>query len=429
LSVIAPNVEKRNHIFAVISATVLVLGLVRALLVVIHSPVLGYTDAARSSVPAYVAGGALLAVLVAIAVTTALALKSRPIASLVHALLFFLLVADPVATLWLNSGRYESVCVVAIYGAAAMIAVMTSGRGSGLHGAIFVALLLLFISTLMGAFGPAESPLRSLTREISASASLEPAGFAVSASDRVRRISELPPHVMSFAALLANAPITARMMAAMAMMISFPFALIAYAWTRRRRPQWTIVPAVYTALVASFVCIALAAVFGSVAASHLLPLGWLAMLAAIVLLPFMAWNLAQDAWSGPVGLVCAVAIALIAAGWFSLSRHEPLAIGAIERVTPGPNRTLEVGGWALDPRGVRRVFATVGGGPATDAVLGNERRDLQAGYPGYPDAVTGGFQMTIPSNAWRESQTLRVYAESRLGAVTEIAQTDIRAAP
>jgi hypothetical protein len=75
------------------------------------------------------------------------------------------------------------------------------------------------------------------------------------------------------------------------------------------------------------------------------------------------------------------------------------------------------------------VFATVGGGSETTATLGTERRDLQAAYPGYPDALTGGFQMTIASNAWRENQPLRLYAENRTGAITEIDRRDVRLAP
>jgi hypothetical protein len=130
-----------------------------------------------------------------------------------------------------------------------------------------------------------------------------------------------------------------------------------------------------------------------------------------------------------VALVCSIGIVLLAAGWLAWSRTQPIAIGALERMTHGPDKTLEVSGWALDPRGVRRVYATVGGGPETTATLGAERRDLQAAYPGYPGTVTGGFQMTIPPNAWRPNQRLRIYVENRTGALTEIDRREVPPAP
>jgi hypothetical protein len=64
-----------------------------------------------------------------------------------------------------------------------------------------------------------------------------------------------------------------------------------------------------------------------------------------------------------------------------------------------------------------------------EATLGTERPDLQAAYPGYPDALTGGFQMSIAPNAWRENQVLRIYAENRTGAVSEIDRREVRLAP
>jgi hypothetical protein len=65
----------------------------------------------------------------------------------------------------------------------------------------------------------------------------------------------------------------------------------------------------------------------------------------------------------------------------------------------------------------------------TEATLGTERRDLQAAYPGYPDVLTGGFQMSIAPNAWRPGQPLRVFAENRTGAITEIDRRDVPPAP
>jgi hypothetical protein len=75
---------------------------------------------------------------------------------------------------------------------------------------------------------------------------------------------------------------------------------------------------------------------------------------------------------------------------------------------------------------VRRVYVSVGGGPQTEATRGIERRDLEAIYPGYPEAVSGGFLVTIPSNAWREKEQLRIYVENRAGGVTEIDRRLVR---
>ena len=153
------------------------------------------------------------------------------------------------------------------------------------------------------------------------------------------------------------------------------------------------------------------------------------MLAALLLSPLVIWHLSRDYWASRVALVVAIGVAILGGGWFAWSRTAPLAIGTVERISPGPNHTLEISGWAIDPRGVKRVFATVGGGAETEASLGTERRDLQAAYPGYPDVLTGGFQMSIASNAWRDNQPLRVFVENRTGAVTEIDRRDVRLAP
>ncbi len=122
----------------------------------------------------------------------------------------------------------------------------------------------------------------------------------------------------------------------------------------------------------------------------------------------------------------AVMTMLLASGWLLWTRNEPMAIGALDRVSEGAGKSLEVGGWALDPWGVRRVYVSVGGGPHTEGTRGIERRDLEATYPGYPEAVSGGFQITIPSNAWRENESMRIYVENRAGGVTEIDRRLIR---
>ena len=492
----ARALEKRNHIFAVIAGTILVLGLARAVLVVAHTPLLGYTHGA-SAFPSHVLGFAMLAIVAAIALFTAYSLRRNPVASLVHALLFFLIVADPVAALWLNAGKPETSALVGLYAAVAMIGVVALGSASRMHWALLMGSLLLVAAgprallglplvlvlatwpLLVGRFGrdalwlaafavvlvaigvfvvksshapapnaPGETtvipapasddgrlgePLqtvRALARALPASASLAPAGLDTSAAPGLQSVADLPPHIMSFTGLLSRIPVAAWMMIAMTMILTAPFAALALSWSLRRPDVSTpAIPAVFTALVMIGAYTAIAAAVGAADAARILSLGWLAILAAILMLPVLAWHLARDVWTGPIALVCLVGILLLAGGWLAWSREQPIAVGAIERVVAGPNRTLDVSGWAIDPRGVKRVFATVGGGAETTATLGGERRDLQAAYPGYPDSLTGGFQMSIASNAWRENQRLRVFVENRTGAVTEIDRRDVRLSP
>jgi hypothetical protein len=258
---------------------------------------------------------------------------------------------------------------------------------------------------------------------------LAPAGLDVSSQGPVHRLPDLPPSVMSFAGLAATMPAPASMFIAMIVVVLAPFA-VAWLWwaARHNEPVLTAVPAAFAMLVVIAAYCALAAALApdgaDIARSQWL--GALAMLGAIGLVPLVVWHLSFDFWAGRVAVVVAFGVLLLAAGWFAWARTQPIAIGSVERIDPGANHTLQVTGWAIDPRGVKRVFATVGGGPETTATLGTERRDLQAAYPGYPDVITGGFQMSIEPNAWRENQVLRVYAENRTGAVTEIYRRDIR---
>ena len=483
--------QRRNHIFAVIAGTVLALGLARAALLVVHSPALGYVR------PNLTAGALGLVMIGAVAIITALALRRHPVASIVHALLFFLIVADPISTLWLTSLAPERYAVVAAYAVTAMAAVVALANAKRVHWVVLgIALLLLsqapkplmflplllvlvlsplllrrartesmamvFVATVATVLAfvlqpatvapqpvngdslvPATlvdqegssslgAPLRAMARAMPAATALAPAGLEISSQGTVHRLSELPPQIMSFAGLVAHMPAPVSMMLAMIVFVTAPFAVAWLAWAvRRSEPAMTAVPAVFSVLVAVAAYCSLAAVLvpeaTDIARSQWL--GAAAMLAAIALLPLVAWHLANDFWAGRIAVAVAFGVLLMAVGWFAWARTEPLAIGTVERIVPGANHTLEVSGWAIDPRGVKRIYATVGGGPITEAALGTERRDVQAVYPGYPDALTGGFQMSIASNAWRENQRLRIFAENRTGAVTEIDQRDVRLAP
>jgi len=443
----------RQRVYAIIAATVLVLGLARALLVVAHSPILGYT---REGSPSSQAAGALaLAIIAAVAIFTAYSLRRNPVASLVHALLFFLVVADPVAALWLNAATPETAALVALYCGVAMLGVASLGAGGLAHRALLGLSVLVVVATVgYLTFVRAETAVpsgltvvpaapvvqeregfvhhafRGLARDIPASASIAPASLDISAGSSMRTIADLPPHVMSFTALLSRLPVTAWMMIVMVMILTTPFAAVAVWWARRRPGASTpAIPAVYTALVAVTAYIAVAAALGTGDAARMLSIAWLAMLAAVIMIPLLTWHVSRDAVVGPIALVCLVGIVLMAGSWLAWTRTHPVAIGTVERITVNPQKALEVTGWALDPRGVKRVYATVGGGAETTATLGTERRDIQGAYPGYPDAVTGGFHMSIPSNAWRDHQKLQVFVENRTGATTEIERRDVNITP
>ena len=495
----AEAVQKRNHIFAVIAATVLALGLLRAVLLVTHSPVFGYALPAAASDGTHVMGIIALALIGGVAAVTALALRSHPVASIVHALLFFLIVADPIGTLWLNSSSPERWALLGAYAVASMAGVLALGSTSVVHWIVLIAGLvaiacgppmlaglplvlvlvtaaLLFrrsrtrawialaaglVLAVVGSFtfemgeyparaAPAAAPLlapakgagehaalrpgralRVIARNLGAAVAMAPASLEASSSSKVRRLVDLPPRVMSFTGLVSTMPATSAAFIGMFMILTMPFAIFWLVWVLRRGPpEGPAIPALYVVLTTILAYCAIAAAFiGPADVVRAQWLGTLAMIGAVVLLPFVAWHLARDLWAGRVAVVVLFGIILLAGGWFASSRTGSLAMGGVERITPGPDRTLQVSGWAIDPRGLKRVFATVGGGPATEATLGTERRDLQAAYPGYPDVLTGGFQMTIASNAWRENQELRVFVENRLGAVTEIDRRDVRLAP
>ena len=447
-----PSVS-RDRVYAIIAATVLALGLLRALLVVAHSPILGYTH--EGSPSSQLAGALALAVIAAVAIFTAYSLRRNPVASLVHALLFFLIVADPLAALWLNAATPETAALVALYCGVTMLAVASLGVGGWGHRALLGLSVLVVVATVgyltfvraethlaagltvvpapsgeIAREGFLQHAFRGLARDVAASASIAPPSLDISARSSMRTIADLPPHIMSFTALLSRVPVTAWMMIVMVMVLTAPFAAVAFWWARRKPADSTpAIPAVYTALVAVTAYIAVAAALGTGDAARMLSIAWLAMLAAVLMIPLLTWHLSRDAVTGPVALVCLVGIVLMAGSWLAWTRTQPIAIGTVERITVNPQRSLEVTGWALDPRGVKRVFATVGGGSETTATLGTERRDLQGAYPGYPDAVTGGFHMSIPSNAWRDLQKLQVFVENRTGAVTEIDRRDVKVAP
>lgn len=602
----------RYSFFTIVAFTLLALGLLRATLLVIHTPVLGYgdhgdihrtadciglkpiqstarpaefprphaeyhtggvkwsgcypgtavvlaapvviaygiaflaSDDAEILIPLKAFGVFNLMLFALLSLVTAFALRKYPVASVVHAAIFFFIIADPVATLWLNTLHTEPAALLGAYGTIAMSAVivLTGSRERRywwLLGASLIALgfsreqfaylplalaaiawpalrrrasrkawTMVAISAAVAvaqiALGPLRpdyvSPmnrvnaylgvilssshdeartlealdlppscsimsgsswhqqrgenlektcpeahelssfafvrlvptepltlLRAVSRILPAAEAIVPGYLGISSEGQIRNVYDLPARVMSFVALLSSISGMVYSMIVMTMLISFPLALAWLIWTVRNEPiDLAALPVLFTSLlaIAGYSLATTAFGDGIVGAERHHWLGSLAMLAAVALLPLVIWQLSRDLLGGRIALAAVFGAVLLGCGWLLWTRDQPMAIGSLERMARGPGGRLEVGGWALDPWGVRRVFVSVGGGPQTEGMRGIERRDLESIYPGYPDAVSGGFQITVAPNAWRENERLRVYVENRAGAVTEIDRRLIR---
>ena len=604
----------RYSFFLIVAFTLLALGLLRAVLIVAHEPVLGYGDqsdmhrtadcvgiepiatpllpgemarphalyhtagfkgsgcypgsSALIAAPVVLAYGiasiasdepeiliplrafgvfnlALLAMLVFVVV---MALRPHPVASVGHAMLIFLLVADPVATLWLNTLYPEPTALLGAYGAVAMTAVVVLERGRSrahwwLLGASLVALgfareqfcylplalvaiaapallrqsrrrtvilaiiaaSVAVVQVLLGPLRPdyvspvnrvnaylgsilASSSdegetlghlglparcasmsgatwesrrgenldtacpevltlssfaflklaltepvtlLRAISRVLPAAESIVPGYLGIASEGPIHSVADLPPRAMSFIALMSKVPSLVFATIVVTLIVAFPVILWWMVWTVHREPAFAALPVTFALLVAIGGYSIATTAFGDgiAAAARHNWLGALATFAAAGLLPLVVWQLSGDILRGRIALAAAFGVILLAAGWLLWTQHQPLAIGGLDKLVEEKGRSLEVSGWALDPWGVRRVYATVGGGPQAEGTRGIERRDLEATYPGYPEAVSGGFQITLPSNAWREHEVLRVYVESRQGATTEIDRRQIRLRP
>jgi hypothetical protein len=264
--------------------------------------------------------------------------------------------------------------------------------------------------------------VRAVSRVLPAAQAVVPGHLGVAAHGPIQGIADLPPRAMSFVALLTFANSMVFSTIVVSLVIAWPIAWAWLAWTARNEPAVSGLPLAFVMLLGIGAYSIVTTTFGDgiVNAERYNWLGALAMLGAVLLLPLVLWQLTRDLLRARIALACLFGIALLAAGWLLWTRNQPLAVGNVERIAQQQGRVLEVNGWALDPWGVKRVYATVGGGPRAEGTRGIERRDVQALYPGYPEAVSGGFRITIPSNAWRENETLRVFVENRLGAVTEI---------
>ena len=273
--------------------------------------------------------------------------------------------------------------------------------------------------------------LRTVSRVLPAAQAIVPGYLAISPENAIVSVQDLPPQAMSFIALLSRVPSLVFATAVVALLTAFPAFVLWLLWTARREPDVTALPTLFVMLVAiggySLATTALGE--GIVGAERHNWLGALSTLAAVILLPVVMWQLTTDLLRARIALAVAFGVGLLTAGWLLWSQAQPLSVGATEKLNEAEGHTLEVSGFALDPWGVRHVYATVGGGPQTEGTRGVERRDIEAIYPGYPDAVGGGYQISIPPNKWREKEQLRVYVESRTSAVTEIDRRMIHVRP
>ena len=483
-----------------------------------------------------------------LALVVARALRAYPVASVVHAVLVFLLIADPVSTLWFNTLYPEPAALLGAYGAVALTAVVVlDGGRSRLHwwllGASLVVLgfareqfcylplalvataapalarrsrrktwtlaivaaivavgqVLLaplrpdyvspvnrvnaYLGSILAAstdeeetlvhlglpvrcaamsgatwdarrgekletacpevtslssfaflkLAPTEplTLLRAISRVLPAAESIVPGYLGISGEGPIRSVSDLPPRAMSFIALMSKVHSMAFATIVVTLLVAFPVILWWMVWTVRKEPACIALPVTFALFVAIGGYSIATTAFGDgiAGAERHNWLGALSTLAAVGLLPLVVWQLSSDILRGRIALAAAFGVMLLAAGWLLWTQHQPLAIGALDKMTEEKGRLLEVSGWALDPWGVKRVFATVGGGPPTEGTRGIERRDLEATYPGYPEAVSGGFQITLPSSAWRDNELMRTFVESRQGAVTEIDRRQIRLRP
>ncbi|HSS28590.1 MAG TPA: hypothetical protein VLL50_11605 [Usitatibacter sp.] len=483
---------ERHSAFAVVAYTLVAIGIARAALIVAHVPAFGYADPANpQAVPSQAFGFMYLACLAAMAAWVTFALRGHAVAAVVHGLLVALLIADPVATLWFNTPSANPASLLGAYAVVASTAVIlvreddarpfwwllalglvVLGLSRDELGYLpFLAALVAFPALLrrsrpralaivavglavaalellvMPALRPAPAPaaermdpgavsgeprtlLRAVSRVLPAAEAIVPGDLRVSASGPVGSVADLPARAMSFVALLADVPSLVFATTLVALIAAIPAVIAWLLWAVRVAPRVAVLPTVFLMLVAigAYSLAATALGHDIAAAGRHNWLGALATLAAVVLVPLAIWELTTDPLRARIAVAVVFGVLLVSAGWVVWTRGQPISIGGIDKVDTR-NGTLVVTGWALDPWSVRRVYSSVGGGPQAEAALGIERPDIVRTYPGYPAALTSGYEIAMQPSAWRAGQELRVYAESRSGAITEIARRVIAPRP
>ena len=178
------------------------------------------------------------------------------------------------------------------------------------------------------------------------------------------------------------------------------------------------------------------------ATRHFLP-GALAMYTALVAVlvgaPFLFGRWGGTLKQGVKEIVVGAAVIaiIVLAGVMALAWGEGqgLAMGALDEPAGGqaPSTGLRVSGWALDPYGVESVQVQLGKLEKT-ARYGEARPDIEATYPGYPDAHGARFTLDLTGDDLAKAGApgelpLRILVKSRSGAGTEIEQRPITIAP
>ena len=135
--------------------------------------------------------------------------------------------------------------------------------------------------------------------------------------------------------------------------------------------------------------------------------------------------------TGYRALLCAAAMAavLLAGCRKSEKPSGPAAAGTPQHPpfgyidTPKESETVASGsrayGWALDDSGVKSVTASLDGGPAVAAELGQNSPVVKQAYPTFPNSDKAGFVFEMPSVA-AGPHVLAVTVEGKDGGKTDL---------
>ncbi len=198
--------------------------------------------------------------------------------------------------------------------------------------------------------------VRAVSRVLPAAQAIVPGYLAISPDPTVTTVQDLPPQAMSFIALGSKVPSLVFATVVVALLLAFPTFVWWLLWTVRSESYASALPTVFVMLVAigGYALVTTALGEGLIGAERHNWLGALSMLAAVMLLPFVTWQLMTDLVRARIALTSALGVGILTAGWLLWSQGQPLGLGAMETLSDGEARSLEVSGYALDPWGVRR---------------------------------------------------------------------------
>jgi hypothetical protein len=320
-------------------------------------------------------------------------------------------------------------------------------RGENLQVACPEVFSLSSVAFLRFASAEPEVIARSLARVLPASQGMAPAVLGTLEGAKRVTARELPWQAFSpLLAMTSHIPVAVFVAVALAMFLFTPFALLmAIAWARPSRVEIG-TPVLLAMLLGGTALYAwVTTVFGdglSEAGRHFLA-GSLAidtaLIAIVVGVPVLAVHWVKAPRQGAMQMVAGVAvvavIALASVMAFRWAETEPLAIGALERPDgrQAPSSGVQLGGWALDPFGVEGVQVEVGT-LRRAARIGEPSPDVQAAFPGYPEAARARFVLDVKGEELAQAGAandlaLRITVKSKSGAVTEIDRRRLEIAP